>query len=788
MREEIPSGNRVKASKFADQNQVPKGGNLGNVKPNGNLSRMKSSWGSHLAKGFSAADKKTKTRVLQTTAQSNNLPFDDITNQKNQPPVSNSRIKRSLIGDLSCSIYPTQVHPQSVETQNKKKPLGSSEDLFLEIDHLRNMLQESRDRELKLQAELSKLKINPTVLELELNKSEIDGLAKKVELLEAEKVSLSAQLASLAALVGKQDEILESRGIKNLSTVEIEVVELRRLNKELQLQKRNLACRISSLESQLNNLSHVSETDIVEKIKSEISLLRHTNEDLCKQVENLQMSRMNEVEELVYLRWVNSCLRHELHKVSTMSCENPSGINSFEKSKESKCSLSLQTDEDSEKNATTRLYLIKKFKKWPITDEEMLQMKDTDELININWSDSQGSARRHSISGSNFCSEDLVVNKRRQSDGFMCSTEVDKGMEVLVSQKYDLEVGNRSHVYDNQEISKLAASFDVQKRALRIPNPPPRPSCSGVNGIKVEKPSQNLAPTLTLPPPPPPPPPKVMGRSMIGIVKRSPQVVEFYHSLMKRDSRKECLNSGTTDAPDVANVRSSMIGEIENRSSHLLAIKADVETQGEFVKFLIQEVNSAVYQNIEDVVAFVKWLDDELCFLVDERAVLKHFEWPEKKADTLREAAFIYGDLKKLELEISNYKDDPRLPCDVALKKVAALSERMERTVHNILRTRDSLIRHCKEFHIPNDWLLDVGIVSKIKFGSVKLAKMYMKRVATELQTKGTSDKDSSLDYMLLQGVRFAFRIHQFAGGFDAETMHAFEELRDLAVVFNTKN
>lgn len=49
----------------------------------------------------------------------------------------------------------------------------------------------------------------------------------------------------------------------------------------------------------------------------------------------------------------------------------------------------------------------------------------------------------------------------------------------------------------------------------------------------------------------------------------------------------------------------------------------------------------------------------------------------------------------------------------------------------------------------------------QIKFGSVKLAKIYMKRVAMELQTKGTSDKDSSLDYMLLQGVRFAFRIHQ---------------------------
>lgn len=31
---------------------------------------------------------------------------------------------------------------------------------------------------------------------------------------------------------------------------------------------------------------------------------------------------------------------------------------------------------------------------------------------------------------------------------------------------------------------------------------------------------------------------------------------------------------------------------------------------------LIREVNNAAYQDIEDVVAFVKWLDDELSFLV----------------------------------------------------------------------------------------------------------------------------------------------------------------------------
>ncbi|KAF5820664.1 putative protein CHUP1 [Helianthus annuus] len=185
-----------------------------------------------------------------------------------------------------------------------------------------------------------------------------------------------------------------------------------------------------------------------------------------------------------------------------------------------------------------------------------------------------------------------------------------------------------------------------------------------------------------------------------------------------------------------------MIGEIENRSSHLLAIKEDVETRGDS---LIREVNIVVYPDIEDVVAFVNWLDDELCFLISSalnpgslrcssqqyervksfkdrsfsvqfkafvqgssfslaRAVLKQFVWPEKKADTLREAAFAYRDLKKLEHEISNYKDNFHLPCDLALKKMVSISE----------KTRDMLIRSCKEYHIPTDWLLDSGILNKV--------------------------------------------------------------------------
>ncbi len=41
-----------------------------------------------------------------------------------------------------------------------------------------------------------------------------------------------------------------------------------------------------------------------------------------------------------------------------------------------------------------------------------------------------------------------------------------------------------------------------------------------------------------------------------------------------------------------------------------------METQKEFVEALATEVRSAAFTNMEDVVAFVRWLDEELSFLV----------------------------------------------------------------------------------------------------------------------------------------------------------------------------
>ena len=106
-------------------------------------------------------------------------------------------------------------------------------------------------------------------------------------------------------------------------------------------------------------------------------------------------------------------------------------------------------------------------------------------------------------------------------------------------------------------------------------------------------------------------------------------------------------------------------------------IKSDVEKQKEFINFLIKEVESSAFNDISDVKAFVKWLDDELSSLVDERAVLKHFpQWPERKADALREAAFNYRDLIILESEVSSFQDNTKEPLIQSLGRMQALQDR----------------------------------------------------------------------------------------------------------------
>ncbi|GMI96953.1 IPGA1-LIKE1 [Hibiscus trionum] len=347
------------------------------------------------------------------------------------------------------------------------------------------------------------------------------------------------------------------------------------------------------------------------------------------------------------------------------------------------------------------------------------------------------------------------------------SSKEDRNTDVSQQKSSDSE-----NVYPRPSFQELA----TRKERLEAPKPPSRSHHPFIS-VSPKEVNENKAKAPLVPAPPAPPlPSKLLAGSRS--VRRVPEVGELYRSLTRKDANIE-NKTNTTAAPLLAFTK-NMIGEIENRSTYVSAIKSDVEKQKEFINFLISEVQSAAFKDISDVEVFIKWLDQELSSLVDERAVLKHFpHWPERKADALREAAFSYRDLKNLEAEVSSFKANPKECLNSELKRMQALQDRVEQSVNNIERVRESSSKRYRDLQIPWEWMLETGLIGQMKFSSLTLAREYMKRTSKEMQSNECSHESN----VLLQGVRFAYRVHQFAGGFDAETIRAFEELKKISNV-----
>lgn len=352
---------------------------------------------------------------------------------------------------------------------------------------------------------------------------------------------------------------------------------------------------------------------------------------------------------------------------------------------------------------------------------------------------------------------ELIANKL---DLFPVKREVTKGDKDAKMPSLPLGAGVKS-----AEIHPKVQYTVPPSRAAFVTGPPPPP------------PSQ-AAPIPGPPPPPPLPPPRTVSLRT-NTMQKPTALVEFYHSITKRDGKRGHLGSENCASPLANNVHNSIVDELQNRSAHLLAIKADVEKKGDFINHLIQKVQSAAFTDIEEVPTFVDWLDGQLSTLADERAVLKHFSWPERKADALREAAFEYRDLNRLLVEISSFQDNLSLSCEATLKRIAALLDKSERSIQRLIKLRDTTMVSFRDCKISVDWMLDSGMICKIKQASVRLAKVYIKRVSAELEMIRHTERESIQEALLLQGVRFAYRAYQFAGGLDSETMRAFEELRE---------
>ncbi|KVI05914.1 hypothetical protein Ccrd_015739, partial [Cynara cardunculus var. scolymus] len=149
-----------------------------------------------------------------------------------------------------------------------------------------------------LEAARSKIKMLKKKLrsETEQNKKQIMDFQQRVQKMQQDEHK---------NVVGVDPEVGSS--LDKLKGLEAEVEELRKSNHSLQLEKSDLAR--SEIEFDLTDYWSNPQT---EKLKVETQDLKKQNEDLSKEIERIQADRCSDLEELVYLRWINACLRYEL--------------------------------------------------------------------------------------------------------------------------------------------------------------------------------------------------------------------------------------------------------------------------------------------------------------------------------------------------------------------------------------------------------------------------------------------------------------------------------------------
>ncbi|KAK3028893.1 hypothetical protein RJ639_039902 [Escallonia herrerae] len=228
-----------------------------------------------------------------------------------------------------------------------------------EIKSLRNMIKILKERERTLEIQLLEyygLKEQETaVMELQnrlkINNMEAKLFTLKIESLKADNRRLEAQVTNYATVVAdleaarakvkmlkkklryeaeqNREQILTLQQrvtrlqdqehkasdtdieikLQRQKDLEEEAEELRNSNHSLQIEKSDLAQRLEYVQILATSVLEDKET---ERLKQEANHLRKQNEDLSNEVERLQADRCVDIEEVVYLRWINACLRYEL--------------------------------------------------------------------------------------------------------------------------------------------------------------------------------------------------------------------------------------------------------------------------------------------------------------------------------------------------------------------------------------------------------------------------------------------------------------------------------------------
>ncbi|EPS71089.1 hypothetical protein M569_03676 [Genlisea aurea] len=148
----------------------------------------------------------------------------------------------------------------------------------------------------KLKAEASTH--SEAMIELEAAKSRIHILRKKLmNDAEENKKQILILKERVMKLQEQEEDVVDE---KNHSLSEMEI---------LKMENTELILKLGKLQ---NLTTSALDNGEIEELRRESGHLRQQNEALSKEIEQLQLHRCADLEEVVYLRWLNACLRYEL--------------------------------------------------------------------------------------------------------------------------------------------------------------------------------------------------------------------------------------------------------------------------------------------------------------------------------------------------------------------------------------------------------------------------------------------------------------------------------------------
>ncbi|XP_022735155.1 protein CHUP1, chloroplastic-like [Durio zibethinus] len=159
---------------------------------------------------------------------------------------------------------------------------------------------------------------NLAVTQLEMAKRMIEEMQMKngnASQIKDQIVVLEKQLSAFTDNENSPQDALVKKRLEAVKNIELQLTKMRRRNKELVLEKRELLVQLYAAHAKISALSDMTESKTIAKI----SELKHANGNLSKEVERLQKSRFDMVEELVCQRWLNACLRAEIQYHQTSS-------------------------------------------------------------------------------------------------------------------------------------------------------------------------------------------------------------------------------------------------------------------------------------------------------------------------------------------------------------------------------------------------------------------------------------------------------------------------------------